>query len=276
MARHSYSDRAGTVQDVVPSVTATADNRRFYEETVFDYWASRTALTAVEEVLVERFLDKDAKTVEAGTGGGRILFALGERGFGDLHGFDYVPRFIEVARRRDQSGSIEFTVQDAIDLGYRDAEFDQAVYLQQVLCFIEDPADRMRAMGEAARVLKPGGTALFSFLCYEGRMNRPLYAGFTRYLRFQRRLRRRDVSLQYQPWLKRADKPNLGALADRRPYVYWYRFHEALDLLDHAGFDVRWIASTAQIERGHDTGFDPWRGDLAALDGMLYVACRRR
>ncbi len=256
-------------------MTATADNRRIYEETVFDLWASRTALTAVEEVLVERFLDKDAKTVEAGTGAGRILFALDERGFGDLHGYDYVPGFIEVARRRDQAGSIEFTVQDAIDLDYRDAEFDQAIYLQQVLCFIEDPADRMRAMGEAARVLKPGATALFSFLCYEARMNRPLYAGFTQYLRFQRRLRRRDVSLQYQPWLKTV-KPNLAALADRRPHVYWYRFHEALDLLDHAGFDVRWTASTAQVERDDDTGFDPRRGDLAALDGMLYVACRRR
>jgi len=257
-------------------MTATVDNRRFYEETVFDFWASRTALTGVEEVLVDRFLDKDGRTVEAGTGAGRILFDLDERGFGDLHGFDYVPGFIEIARSRDQSGSIEFTVQDAVDLDYRDAEFDQAIYLQQVLCFIEDPADRLRAMGEAARVLKPGGTALFSFLCYEARMNRPLYAAFARYLRFQRRLRRRDVSLQYQPWLKTVDKPNLAALVDRRPYVYWYRFGEALDLLDHAGFDVSWTASTAQIEPDDDAAFDPRGGDVAALGGMLYVACLRR
>ena len=187
-----------------------------------------------------------------------------------------MPRFIDIARSRDQSVSIEFTVQDAVDLDYRDAEFDQAIYLQQILCFIEDPADRLRAMGEAARMLKPGGTALFSFLCYEARMNRPLYAAFARYLRFQRRLRRRDVSLQYQPWLKTVDKPNLAALVDTRPYVYWYRFREALDQLTHVGFDVCWTASTAQIERDDDRGFDPRRGDLAALDGMLYVACRRR
>jgi ubiquinone/menaquinone biosynthesis C-methylase UbiE len=257
-------------------MTATVDNRRLYEETVFDFWASRTALTTVEEVLVDRFLDKDGRTVEAGTGAGRILFDLDERGFGDLHGFDYVPGFIEIARSRDRSGSIEFTVQDAVDLDYRDAEFDQAIYLQQVLCFIEDPDDRLRAISEAARVLKPGGTALFSFLCHEARMNHPLYAAFARYLRIQRRLRRRDVSPQYQPWLKTSDKPNPAALVDRGPYVYWYRLHEALDHLDHAGFNVTWTASTAQIERDADAGFDPRRGDLAALDGMLYVTCRRR
>jgi hypothetical protein len=47
---------------------AVVDNRRCNEETVLDYWASRTALTAVEEVLVDRFLEKDGKTVQAGTG----------------------------------------------------------------------------------------------------------------------------------------------------------------------------------------------------------------
>jgi hypothetical protein len=61
---------------------------------------------------------------------------------------------------------------------------------------------------------------------------------------------------------------------DRRPYVCWYRFREALELLDHAGFDVTWTASTTQIECD-DAPCDPRSGDLAALDGMLYVVCRR-
>lgn len=257
-------------------MTATQDNRRFYEETAFESWASRMALTKVEEALVTRFLAMDGKTVEAGTGAGRILFDLHTRGFGDLHGFDYVPGFIELARSRDPAGSITFTVQDAVDLDYPDAEFDQAIYLQQVLCFIEDPADRSRATAEAARVLKPGGIALFSFLCYEAWMNRPLRAAFARYLRVQRRLRRRDVSPQYQPWLKTIDRPNFAALVDRGPYVYCYRFREALDSLQHAGFDAIWTASTAQIESDPDAGFDSQRGDPSALDGMLYVACRRK
>jgi SAM-dependent methyltransferase len=235
-------------------VTTAADNRQFYEREVFDSWASRTALTDIEETLVERFLDPDRSTLEAGTGGGRILLELRERGFHDLHGFDYVPGFIDVARRRDTSQSIGFSVQDAVDLDYPDGRFEQAVYLQQVLCFIEDPADRVRAMQEAVRVLRPGATALFSFLSFESRANHRLYAAFNRYLSVRRRFRRRRVSLQYQPWLKTDDRPNFGALADRGPHVYWYRVEEALGALDRVGFDITW----------------------AAVHGMLYVACRRR
>jgi SAM-dependent methyltransferase len=234
-------------------MTPVADNRQFYEHEVFDHWASRTALSEFEEQLFERFLDRDRSTLEAGTGGGRILHELAIRGFGDLHGFDYVPGFIDAAQARDASGAIDFTVQDAVDLDYPDGRFEQAIYVQQVLCFIEEPADRLRAMQEAFRVLEPGATALFSFLCFEERTGHVLYGAFNRYLGLLRRFRHRGVSLQYQPWLKTEARPNLGALADHGPYVYWYTLEEALDALDHVGFDITW----------------------AAVHGMLYVACRR-
>jgi SAM-dependent methyltransferase len=234
-------------------MTTATDNREFYEHEVFDHWASRTGLSDFEEGLVARFLERDRSTLEAGTGGGRILHELAKRGFGDLHGFDYVPGFIDVARSRDASRSIDFTVQDAVELDYPDTEFDQALYIQQILCFIEDSAGRFRAMREARRVLRPGGTALFSFLCYEERAGHALYGAFNRYLGLLRRFRHRNVSLQYQPWLKTDERPNLGALADRGPYVYWYTLEEALDALDRVGFDITW----------------------AAVHGMLYVACRR-
>jgi len=253
---------------------SVVDNRRFYEETAFDSWATRSGLTEVETALVSRFLDGRRSTLEAGTGAGRILFGLQERGFGDLHGFDYVPGFIDIARRRDRSGSIELSVQDAVDLDYPDGRFEQAIYLQQILCFIEDPAARSRAMREASRVLRPGGPALFSFLCFESRNRRAPYAAFTQYLRLQRRFRRREVSPQYQPWLMAGAKPNLGALADRAPYVYWYRLDEALDSLAQAGFAVTWAGSTKQIV-DPASGRDARQLDRSRLDGMLYVVCRR-
>jgi SAM-dependent methyltransferase len=235
-------------------MTGAVDNRQFYEREVFDAWASRAGLTEVEDQLVTRFLARGGSTLEAGTGGGRILHELAKRRFGDLHGFDYVPAFIEAARSRDASGAIDFAVQDAVDLDYPDAAFDQAIYLQQVLCFIEDAEDRMRAMRESRRVLRRGGTALFSFLCHEARTSRPLYGAFNRYLSVLRRFRNREISLQYQPWLKTDEKPNLSALVDRRPYVYWYTLEEALDAVDRAGFDITW----------------------AGVRGMLYVSCHAR
>jgi SAM-dependent methyltransferase len=242
---------SGRVSLLRRPMTTAADNRQFFERDVFNYWASRTGLTEFEEQLLMSFLAPDRSTLEAGTGGGRILHELATRGFQDLHGFDYVPGFIDVARSRDASGSIDFSVQDAVDLDYPDAAFDQALYIQQVLCFIEDAEDRMRAMREARRVLRHGGTALFSFLCYEERTRQPLSGAFNRYLKLLRRFRHRDVSLQYQPWLMTDEKPNLSALVDRRPYVYWYTLEEALGAIDRVGFEIRW----------------------AAVRGMLYVAC---
>jgi SAM-dependent methyltransferase len=259
----------------ISPVTPALDNRELYGGRIFDDWSSRTALTKIETSLVERFLQPDLRTVEAGTGAGRILLSLHDRGFGDLYGFDYVPGLIEIARNRARPLSIAFSVQNATDLDYPDDHFDQAVYLQQVLCFIEDPSDRSRAMREAGRIVKPGGTALFSFLSYEGRMHRPLYSAFARFLRLQRRFRHRDVSLQYQPWLRTSGKPNLAALADSTPYVYWYKYREALDSLDRAGFRVTWVASSAQVG-ADESACDPQRLEASALEGMLYAVCRRR
>ena len=85
-------------------------------------------------------------------------------GFTSLHGYDFVPGFIERARQRDADHSIRFEVQDATSLSYEDASFDQIVYLQQFICVLDDEAARAKALKEAYRVLRVGGTALFSFL----------------------------------------------------------------------------------------------------------------
>lgn len=47
---------------------------------------------------------------------------------------------------------IEFRVQDATCLDFGDALFDQAIYLQQVLCFLETDETRRRALSELHRV----------------------------------------------------------------------------------------------------------------------------
>ena len=186
------------------------DNRRLFATAAFEQWADRTDLIAPEAFLVDRFLDPRASVIEAGTGGGRILFELRKRGFTDLHGFDYVPRMIEAARRRDRANAIDFTVQDAVDLDHGDASFDQAIYLQQVMSFIEHQDGRDAALREARRILRPGGTALFSFLCFEARMRNPAYAVLARYLHITRRLRARSRSIQYQPWLRHGPRRNGG------------------------------------------------------------------
>ena len=70
---------------------------------------SPAALSRAEETLVRRCLTTRARTLEGGTGDGRIVAALARRGFGDLHAFDVDVAAMESARRREPSGAAQLT-----------------------------------------------------------------------------------------------------------------------------------------------------------------------
>ena len=238
------------------------------------WWSTRTGLLPEERFLIETYLDREKKTLEAGTAGGRILLEMRTLGFTSLYGFDYVPELIEAAKKRDLIGSIQFEVGNAVSLAYTDAFFDQVVYLQQVLCFIDDDALRLNAIREAYRILKPGGTALISLLSYDARKQSPLYGAYLSYLWLMRTLRRSKRPIQYLPWLKLAGKVNWGALADRGPYVYWYETREVIQQLKLAGFQIAAAGSNRQIEQQH---MHKSTEDLfkKPIEGMLYFVCHK-
>src|SRR5580692_804648 len=98
------------------------DQQSVFGGAAFDQWANREAarakLNSKEAFLTERFFDKDGQTLDGGTGGGRVLFALQKQGFSKLYGFDFVAESIAAARQRDSTGKIQFDVMDATKLGY--------------------------------------------------------------------------------------------------------------------------------------------------------------
>ena len=250
------------------------DNKEVFSTVSFRYWASRARLIPDEKFLIENYLDKRVKTVEAGTAGGRILFEMRSLGFTSLYGFDYVPALIEAARKKDSVGSIQFEVQDAISLNYEDASFDQIVYLQQIICLIEDEQARFKALSEAYRILRPGGTALFSFLSFEARRRSAAYMPYLVYLSLLRRLNGSKRAIQYLPWLRLGGKFNWHSLLDSRPYVYWYRLEEIGRLLHEVGFQIVAIGSTHQIKQGlmHNS----YQALLnEPIEGMLYVVGKK-
>lgn len=112
-------------------------------------------------------LSRKKKPVEAGTAGGRILFELKKKGYNSLFGYDFVKGFIDEAEKRNIDKSISFSVQDASDLNYDDNMFDQAIYLQQIICNIEDPDKRLKGIKEAYRILNKNGVLLISFCNFD-------------------------------------------------------------------------------------------------------------
>lgn len=238
------------------------------------YWTEAAGLKPDERALIERYLDRSGDTLEAGSGGGRILAEMRRLGFTSLAGFDFVPELVAEARRADPTGETRFDVQDARRLGYPDASFDQVLYLQQLLSSIETAADRRRVVSEALRVLRPGGVALFSVLPFEVRRRSAPMRPYLGYLRLLRRVRGSDRPGQLLPRMRMRGRPTAAALLDRGPHVYWYRADEAEHELGDAGFEVVAIGTTPQAIAGNmpksANGLPPKR-----LEGTLYLACRR-
>ncbi len=251
-----------------------SSNQELFDGAEFDTWVDLNSLFPDEVYLIDRYLQPDLKTVEAGTNGGRILFQLRAKGFSSLAGFDYVPKLIDAAIARDVERTIDFAVGDAVALTYADNSFDQIIYLQQIICLIENESDRLQAVREAYRILKPGGTGIFSVLSFEARRNKASYSTFLTYLSALRKLRGDNRSIQYQPWLIVGGKYNFSAIADRPPYVYWYTTAEIERLLRLVGFEIVAIGSSRQISAQN---LQTFARDIpvSELDGMLYVAVKK-
>jgi SAM-dependent methyltransferase len=253
---------------------SSPDSSQVYAGPEFERWAKADGLIPSERLLIEHYLRPDRSTLEAGVGGGRILRALIDLGFDHTSGFDNVAALIEEARRQDPARKAAYSVQDARSLPYADGEFDQIIYLQQIISFVGDEEGRGRAVTEAYRVLKPGGTALFSFLCYESRLQSVWMRGMIAYLACFRALTRRDSSSQSMPWLQLGGRFNLSALLDRSPHVYWFRIDEAADLLTEQSFAIVGIGTMAQTNQRRLCG-SVEELQRESTSGMLYVVCRK-
>lgn len=260
------------------------DHKQIYQTLEFG-WAYLEDLSLSETYLIETYLDKKGKTVDAGTGGGRVLLSLKSLGFNNLYGFDFVPEFIKVAKQRDISHSIVYDVQDATCLDYQDNFFDQILYLEQIICCIPDDVARFNALKEAHRILKKGGIALFSFLSFDARIRSTIYLPYLFYLSLLRKLRGSHHSIQYLPCLKLGRKPgshlkpgsgtfNWLALLDQPPYTYWYKLQEAYQVLRAANFEVVAIGSDYQISQ-KAMHILPETLVNQPLQGMLYFVCKK-
>jgi SAM-dependent methyltransferase len=252
-----------------------ASNKKFYSTVDFDFWAEKKGLNPDEQYVIEKYLDRGGKTLEAGTAGGRILLEMKNLGFTSLHGFDFVPEFIERARQRDTSNSICFEVDDATSLNYENSCFDQVVYLQQIICTIDDELGREKALKEAYRVLKVGGTALFSFLSFETRTGGALYPLYLTYLFLVRKLFGSNRSIQYFPYQQHGGRLNLSSiLLGSEPYLYRYKLREAHQALKEAGFKVAALGSREQINQGiMYNSLEEMSGQ--PITGAIYFVCKK-
>lgn len=128
------------------------------EETRLEQGAFRLEQERTRELL-QRFLPPPPATVvDVGGAAGAYALWLSEIGYA-VHLLDRTPRLVAEARRRSAGARrplVSCRVGDAraLDLSSRAAD---VVLLLGPLYHLTDAADRVKALGEAARILRPGG-----------------------------------------------------------------------------------------------------------------------
>lgn len=243
-----------------------------YEGSEFAEWASEVVsagLSPKEKYFIDKYLgDRGAEILEVGCGGGRICLALAQHKYLRLTGVDFSARMIESAKQNQDGlalpAPVRFQEADAARLPFPDQAFDGLLYLANVLCFLARGEDRKKALAEAWRVLRPGGTAIISVLNFRSRKLNP--AVLTAITAARAVYNPRSYSGRLLPWLKRGGRPNWKFLFPGEPQVYWYLEEELIGECKEVGLAV--------VESYRGTGV-PGRAERTTGEDAIFLAVKK-
>lgn len=139
-----------------------------YSRTPYDQlpWFAPEPNDGVVRAVAEGFLTPGERVLDVGCGAGSNLVFLARRGF-ETYGVDISSGAVRAARDRAQAAGVAASVSvgDALALDFPPGRFDDLV---DIGCFhTVAPRRRREYAREAARVLRPGGRAVLSWVARE-------------------------------------------------------------------------------------------------------------
>ena len=136
------------------------------EKTVSDYAKAvrEIGLWESEKIMIKKYFNLESRILDIGCGAGRTTIGLYKLGYHLIEGLDLSEAMIAQARRisKELKYDITFSVGDAACLDYDDDTFEAALFSFNGIMQIPGRENRIKALKEIKRILKPEGYFLFT------------------------------------------------------------------------------------------------------------------
>ena len=205
-------------------------------------------LTLYEQTLVHCAFTSGQRVLDVGCGGGREAASMARSGL-QVVAMDLLPVMVQAARQcsRAMALPVSCLVGNVIALPFREACFDGAVMLAQIIAFVPGRDRRVAALRSVWSVLRPGGKLVMTT------HNRRCHWKFRLYFAWSNRVRRLARRLGYDGGLGDYDRwsPRISQARTSRPvFFHMYDLEEAIADLKAVGFEVLDARARAEFEAG--------------------------